>query len=158
MYLLLFLLKYIILPVNYHGCKLPIRLDIIFIIHSLQSVCDILDLFQDRLGRVVPSPGRATAAISTYNCWCCCVVLIVVVETSDTSATLASRQYQYSDESPNKRYPDLETEHTRAWNKGYPKISKSRLVKTFVWLKAPTSAFTFKILLRHYAKQALTPR
>ena len=24
--------------------------------------------------------------------------------------------------------------------------------------KAPTSAFTFKILLRHYAKQALTPR
>ena len=58
-----FLLKYIILPVNYHSCKLPIRLDIIFIIHSLQSVGDILDLFQDRLGRVVPSPGRATAAI-----------------------------------------------------------------------------------------------
>ena len=24
--------------------------------------------------------------------------------------------------------------------------------------KAPTSAFTFKTLLRHYAKQALTPR
>ena len=38
-------------------------------------------------------------------------VLIVVVETSDTSATLASRQYQYSDESPNKRYPDLATQH-----------------------------------------------
>ena len=26
------------------------------------------------------------------------------------------------------------------------------------WLKAPTSAFTFKTLLRHYAKQTLTPR
>ena len=26
------------------------------------------------------------------------------------------------------------------------------------WLKAPTSAFTFKTLLRHYAKWALTPR
>ena len=26
------------------------------------------------------------------------------------------------------------------------------------WLKAPTSAFTFKTLLRHYAKRALTPR
>ena len=26
------------------------------------------------------------------------------------------------------------------------------------WLKAPTNAFTFKTLLRHYAKQALTPR
>ena len=28
----------------------------------------------------------------------------------------------------------------------------------FFWLKAPTSAFRFKTLLRHYAKQALTPR
>ena len=28
----------------------------------------------------------------------------------------------------------------------------------FSWLKAPTSAFTFKTLLRHYAKQALIPR
>ena len=26
------------------------------------------------------------------------------------------------------------------------------------WLKAPTSTFTFKTLLRHYAKQVLTPR
>ena len=26
------------------------------------------------------------------------------------------------------------------------------------WLKAPTSAFTFKTLLRHYANPALTPR
>ena len=25
------------------------------------------------------------------------------------------------------------------------------------WLKVPTAAFTFKTLLRHYAKQALTP-
>ena len=30
--------------------------------------------------------------------------------------------------------------------------------KGFSWLKAPTSAFTFKTLLRHYAKRALTPR
>ena len=28
----------------------------------------------------------------------------------------------------------------------------------FSWLKVPTSAFTFKTLLRHYAKPALTPR
>ena len=27
-----------------------------------------------------------------------------------------------------------------------------------MWLKVPTSAFTFKTLLRHYAKRALTPR
>ena len=103
-----FLLKYIILPVNYHSCKLPIRLDIIFIIHSLQSVGDILDLFQDRLGRVVPSPGRATAAI--------------LVSQSVFTIT--------------------ENDPTRA----------------FCWLKAPTSAFTFKTLLRHDAKWALTPR
>ena len=30
--------------------------------------------------------------------------------------------------------------------------------KALFWLKAPTSALTFKTLLRHYAKQALTPR
>ena len=30
--------------------------------------------------------------------------------------------------------------------------------RAFSWLKAPTSAFTFKTLLRHYAKRALTPR
>ena len=28
----------------------------------------------------------------------------------------------------------------------------------FSWLKAFTSTFTFKTLLRHYAEQALTPR
>ena len=30
--------------------------------------------------------------------------------------------------------------------------------RAFSWLKAPTSAFTFKTLLRHYAQRALTPR
>ena len=30
--------------------------------------------------------------------------------------------------------------------------------RAFSWLKAPTRAFTFKTLLRHYAKRALTPR
>ena len=46
-----------------------------------------------------------------------------------------------------------------------PKSSIRRFVITekaptgaFSWLKAPTSAFTFKTLLRHYAKRALTPR
>ena len=28
----------------------------------------------------------------------------------------------------------------------------------FSWLKAATTAFAFKTLLRHYAKRALTPR
>ena len=30
--------------------------------------------------------------------------------------------------------------------------------RAFSWLKAATTAFTFKTLLRHYAKQALAPR
>ena len=30
--------------------------------------------------------------------------------------------------------------------------------RAFSWLKAATTAFTFKTLLRHYVKRALTPR
>ena len=37
-------------------------------------------------------------------------------------------------------------------------ISEKAPIMAFVWLKAPTSAFTFKTLLKHYAKWALTPR
>ena len=34
-------------------------------------------------------------------------------------------------------------------------ITEKTPTRAFSWLKAPTSAFTFKTLLRHYAKQAL---
>ena len=37
-------------------------------------------------------------------------------------------------------------------------ITEKAPTRAFSWLKAPTSAFTFKTLLRHYAKLALTPR
>ena len=37
-------------------------------------------------------------------------------------------------------------------------ITKNAPTRAFSWLKAATTAFTFKTLLRHYAKQALTPR
>ena len=37
-------------------------------------------------------------------------------------------------------------------------ITEKAPTRAFSWLKAPMSAFTFKTLLRHYAKQALTPR
>ena len=33
-------------------------------------------------------------------------------------------------------------------------ITEKAPTRAFSWLKAPTSAFTFKTLLRHYAKQA----
>ena len=37
-------------------------------------------------------------------------------------------------------------------------ITEKAPTRAFSWLKAPTSAFTFKTLLRHYAKQVLTPQ
>ena len=37
-------------------------------------------------------------------------------------------------------------------------ITEKAPTRAFSWLKAPTSAFTFKTLLRHYAKRVLTPR
>ena len=37
-------------------------------------------------------------------------------------------------------------------------ITEKSPTRAFSWLKAATTAFKFKTLLRHYAKQALTPR
>ena len=37
-------------------------------------------------------------------------------------------------------------------------ITEKAPTRAFSWLKAPTNTFTFKTLLRHYAKWALTPR
>ena len=37
-------------------------------------------------------------------------------------------------------------------------ITEKAPTRAFSWLKASTTAFTFKTLLRHYAKRALTPR
>ena len=37
-------------------------------------------------------------------------------------------------------------------------ITEKAPTRAFSWLKAATTAFTFKTHLRHYAKQALTPR
>ena len=37
-------------------------------------------------------------------------------------------------------------------------ITEKAPTRAFPWLKAATTAFTFKTLLRHYAKQTLTQR
>ena len=37
-------------------------------------------------------------------------------------------------------------------------ITEKAPSRAFFWLKAANTAFTFKTLLRHYAKRALTPR
>ena len=56
------------------------------------------------------------------------------------------------------------TQLCRAANEGYPEaqadftITGKAPTRAFSWLKVPTSAFTFKTLIRHYAKRALTPR
>ena len=36
-------------------------------------------------------------------------------------------------------------------------IKEKAPTRAFFWFKAPTSAVTFKTLLRHYVKQTLTP-
>ena len=38
------------------------------------------------------------------------------------------------------------------------RVMEKAPTRAFSWLKVPTIAFTFKTLLRHYAKRALTPR
>ena len=42
--------------------------------------------------------------------------------------------------------------------KDFTIITEKARTRAFSWLKAATTAFTFKTLIRHYAKQALTPR
>ena len=37
-------------------------------------------------------------------------------------------------------------------------ITEKAPTRAFSWLKVATTGFTFKTLLRHYAKRALTPR
>ena len=55
-------------------------------------------------------------------------------------------------------------DQARASNEGYAKVRKDFTITekaftmAFSWLKAPTSAFTIKTLIKHYAKQTLTPR
>ena len=50
-----------------------------------------------------------------------------------------------------------ETQVSSAWNEGYPNVPEEFTItekaptRAFSWLKAPTTAFTFKTLLRHYA-------
>ena len=50
----------------------------------------------------------------------------------------------------------------RAWNEGYAKVREDFTITekapnlAFFWLKVPSSNFTFKKLLRHYAKQVFT--
>ena len=49
---------------------------------------------------------------------------------------------------------------TSAWKRSIRRFVSTEKAPTraFSWLKAATTAFTFKTLLRHYAKWALTPR
>ena len=58
------------------------------------------------------------------------------------------RRPRYGDQGP--------AAHTRVTE--HFTITEKAPARVFSWLKAPTSAFTFKKLLRHYAKQTLTPR
>ena len=56
-----------------------------------------------------------------------------------------------------------DTVHTSAANRSIGStagctITEKAPTRALSWLKAATTAFTFKMLLRHYAKRALTPQ
>ena len=51
----------------------------------------------------------------------------------------------------------LVTSASRSSNRRFV-ITEKAPTRAFSWLKAATTAFTLKTLLRHYAKRALTPR
>ena len=69
------------------------------------------------------------------------------------AATNESEVIDISPNLPLVREEDLVLELCSA-----PSVPQLVPTRAFSWLKAPTSAFTFKTLLRHYAKRALTPR
>ena len=71
-------------------------------------------------------------------------VIVATAESSPCSVT-PSASARASNEG-SRRFPENFT------------ITEKAPVRAISWLKAPTSAFTFKTLLRHYAKQVLTPR
>ena len=56
--------------------------------------------------------------------------------------------------------PSTSASSTSAWKSSIRRyvITEKAPTRAFSWLKAATTAFTFKTLLRHYAKRALTPR
>ena len=55
------------------------------------------------------------------------------------------------------RSPDCPLEIQTKANRRFV-ITEKDPTRAFSWLKAATTAFTFKTLLRHYAERALTPR
>ena len=79
-----------------------------------------------------------TLLVKAKACW----LLLVAVTAGYIRYRVTSPQYCSWKRRSTRRFASTEEAPTRA----------------FSWLKVATTAFTFKTLLRHYAKQALTPR
>ena len=91
-------------------------------------------------------PSQPVAELFQYHCW-------GGADIFNTSANYISFQILYT------------TDIYICIGYSASKISIRRFIikekaptRAFCWLKAATTAFTFKTLLRHYAKRALTPR
>ena len=88
----------------------------------------------------LPAPDSARLLVSA---WLLFVLVTVASYTGNLVAFLTYPQLEASaSKSSIRRFVILEKAPTRAFSR----------------LKAATTAFIFKTLLRHYAKQALTPR
>ena len=83
---------------------------------------------------------------------------------SRAEVTEVTRIYKEDNTNTATARPLAHTAATSAWNEGYPNVPEDFTItvkaptRAFSWLKAATTAFTLKTLLRHYAEWALTPR
>ena len=67
---------------------------------------------------------------------------------------------RHQDPAPICHQAATRTTASSAWKSSIRRfvITEKAATRALSWLKAATTAFTFKTLLRHYAKRALTPR
>ena len=82
-------------------------------------------------------------------------------ETSDSQSPVVKRRPRRArtQEKENTQDPVMEAYKVELETKVHTKfvITEKTPTRAFSWLKVPTCAFTFKLVLRHYAKLALTP-
>ena len=111
---------------------------------------------------------KDAASTLTFNIF----ELVVMTEPSNVELSPQSSQVQYTVSEKFEANLDVHNVAPRpdvTWSMDCEVVLQTNAIRRFVitekapsrafsWLKAATTAFTFKTLLRHYAKQTLTPR
>ena len=111
---------------------------------------------------------KDAASTLTFNIF----ELVVMTEPSNVELSPQSSQVQYTVSEKFEANLDVHNVAPRpdvTWSMDCEVVLQTKAIRRFVitekaptmafsWLKRDTTAFTFKTLLRHYAKRALTPR